>query len=242
MRGCFVQHREPLQNGRSGTMSSLRSGRTHPGWLVSRGALQVTPPQNTTRFADRQPPHNGRLIVADHGITQPQQDIRRGNAFLLAVDDIRFGKDCAATGKARNALRLLYQRRIILQLAAHTGHLVFKERTCTACAVFVDRKLKCTALQIRDESRTLTANFNDRTSLRNNPAHTLDDSWDIPKRGNIGSLFQQSFGVASGYTERKRYPSSSSNAESPFSGRRMACRDAPPSTALPLHHPAAAPT
>lgn len=27
-----------------------------------------------------------------------------------------------------------------------------------------------------------------------------------------------------------------------FSGRRMACRDAPPSTALPLHHPAAAPT
>ena len=89
-------------------------------------------------FADRQPPHNGRLVVMDHCIAQSQQDIRRGNTFLLAVNDIRFGKHCAASGKPWNALRLLNQRRIILQLAAHTGHLVFKERTCTARAVFVD--------------------------------------------------------------------------------------------------------
>ena len=59
-------------------------------------------------------------------------------AFLLAVDDICFGKDRTPTGKARNTLCLLYQRRVISQPAAHTGHLVFKERTCTARAVFVD--------------------------------------------------------------------------------------------------------
>ena len=45
--------------------------------------------------------------------------------------------------------------------------------------MFIDRKLRGAALQIRDESRTLTADFNDRTHLRNDPAHTLDDSWDI---------------------------------------------------------------
>ena len=79
------------------------------------------------RFTDRKPPHDGRLIVPNHGITQPQQDIRRGNAFLLAVDDICFGKDRTPTGKARNTLCLLYQRRVISQPAAHAGHLVFKE-------------------------------------------------------------------------------------------------------------------
>ena len=156
------------------------------------------------RFADRKPTHDGSFVVADHRIAQSQQNVRCGNAFLLAVNDIRFGKHGAASGKPRDALRLLNQRRIILQLAAHTGHLVFKERARAACTVFVDCELRCTALQIRDESRTLTADFNDRTSLRNNLAHTLDDSWDIPKRGNIGSLFQQSFGVAASYTERKR--------------------------------------
>ena len=120
------------------------------------------------------------------------------------MDDICFGKDRTPTGKARNTLCLLYQRRVISQPAAHARHLVFKERARAACTVFVDCELRCTALQIRDESRTLTADFNDRTSLRNNLAHTLDDSRDIPKRGNIGSLFQQSFGVAASYTERKR--------------------------------------
>ena len=95
------------------------------------------------------------------------------------MNDIRFGKDRTPTGKARNTLCLLYQRRVILQLAAHTGHLIFKERARAACTVFVDCELRCTALQVRDESRALTANFNDRTHLRNDPAHTLDDSWDI---------------------------------------------------------------
>ena len=119
------------------------------------------------------------LIVPNHGITQPQQDIRRGNAFLLAVDDICFGKDRTPTGKARNTLCLLYQRRIILQLAAHTGHLILKKGTGAACAMLVGCKLRGPVLDFRDESRALTANFNDRTHLRNDPAHTLDDSWDI---------------------------------------------------------------
>ena len=130
-------------------------------------------------FADRQPPHNGRLVVADHCIAQSQQNVRCGNAFLLAVNDIRFGKHCAASGKPRDALRLLNQRRIILQPAAHTGHLILKKGPGAACAMLVGRKLRGPALDFRDEPRTLTANFNDRTHLRNDPAHTLDDSWDI---------------------------------------------------------------
>ena len=131
------------------------------------------------RFADRQPPYNGRLVIADHCIAQSQQNVRCGNAFLLAVNDIRFGKHGAASGKPRDALRLLNQRRIILQLAAHTGHLILKKGAGTACTMLVGRKLRGPALDFRDEPRALTANFNDRTRLRNDPAHTLDDSWDI---------------------------------------------------------------
>ena len=95
------------------------------------------------------------------------------------MDDICFGKDRTPTGKARNTLCLLYQRRIILQLAAHTGHLILKKGTGAACAMLVGCKLRGPVLDFRDESRALTANFNDRTHLRNDPAHTLDDSWDI---------------------------------------------------------------
>lgn len=68
---------------------------------------------NTTaeyhRFTDRQPPHDGSFVVADHGIAQTQKNIRRGNAFLLAVDDICFGKDRTPTGKAGDTLCLLDQ-------------------------------------------------------------------------------------------------------------------------------------
>ena len=127
------------------------------------------------RFADRQPPHDGRLVVTDHRIAQSQQDIRRGNAFLLAVNDIRFGKHCAASGKPRDALRLLNQRRIILQLAAHTGHLILKKGTGAACAMLVGCKLRGSALDFRDEPRSLTADFNNRTGLRHKPAHTFHD-------------------------------------------------------------------
>ena len=95
------------------------------------------------------------------------------------MNDIRFGKHGAASGKPRDALRLLNQRRIILQLAAHTGHLILKKGTGTACTMLVGRKLRGPALDFRDEPRTLTADFNNRTGLRNDPAHTLDDSWDI---------------------------------------------------------------
>ena len=95
------------------------------------------------------------------------------------MDDICFGKDRTPTGKARNTLCLLNQRRIILQLAAHTGHLILKKGTGTACTMLVGRKLRGPALDFRDEPRTLTADFNNRTGLRNDPAHTLDDSWDI---------------------------------------------------------------
>ena len=130
-------------------------------------------------FADRQPPHNGRLVVTDHRIAQSQQDIRRGNAFLLAVNDIRFGKHCAASGKPRDALRLLNQRRIILQLAAHTGHLILKKGPGAACAMLVGRKLRGSALDFRDEPRTLTADFNNRTGLRHKPVHTFHDGRDF---------------------------------------------------------------
>ena len=130
-------------------------------------------------FADRQPPHNGRLVVTDHRIAQSQQDIRRGNAFLLAVNDIRFGKHCAASGKPRDALRLLNQRRIILQLAAHTGHLILKKGPGAACAMLVGRKLRGPALDFRDEPRTLTADFNNRTDLRHKPVHTFHDGRDF---------------------------------------------------------------
>ena len=130
-------------------------------------------------FADRQPPHNGRLVVTDHRIAQSQQDIRRGNAFLLAVNDIRFGKHCAASGKPRDALRLLNQRRIILQLAAHTGHLILKKGPGAACAMLVGRKLRGPALDFRDEPRTLTADFNNRTGLRHKPVHTFHDGRDL---------------------------------------------------------------
>ena len=126
-------------------------------------------------FADRQPPHNGRLVVMDHCIAQSQQDIRRGNTFLLAVNDIRFGKHCAASGKPRDALRLLNQRRIILQLATHTGHLILKKGTGAACAMLVGCKLRGSALDFRDEPRSLTADFNNRTGLRHKPAHTFHD-------------------------------------------------------------------
>ena len=91
------------------------------------------------------------------------------------MNDIRFGKHCAASGKPRDALRLLNHRRIILQLAAHTGHLILKKGTGTACAMLVGRKLRGPALDFRDEPRTLTADFNNRTGLRHKPAYTFHD-------------------------------------------------------------------
>lgn len=95
------------------------------------------------------------------------------------MNDIRFGKHCAASGKPRDALRLLNQRRIILQLTTHTGHLILKKGTGAACAMLVGCKLRGSALDFRDEPRSLTADFNNRTGLRHKPAHTLDDGWDI---------------------------------------------------------------
>ena len=61
------------------------------------------------RFADRQPPYNGRLVVADHCIAQTQKNIRRSSSFLLTVDDVGLGKDGTPTGKAGNTLCLLDQ-------------------------------------------------------------------------------------------------------------------------------------
>ena len=156
------------------------------------------------RFANRQPPHNGRLVVTDHCIAQSQQDIRRGNTFLLAVNDIRFGKHCAASGKPRDALRLLNQRRIILQLAAHTGHLILKKGTGTACAMLVGRKLRGPALDFRDEPRTLTADLNDRTDLRHKSAHTFHDGRNFSKLRQSRTAFQQCPGIITGHTNSKR--------------------------------------
>ena len=112
------------------------------------------------RFADRQLPYNGCFVVADHRIAQSQQNVRRGNAFLLSVNDIRLSEHRAAPRKTRNALRLFDQRRIILQLAAYTGHLILKKGTGAACAMLVGCKLRGSALDFRDEPRTLTADFN----------------------------------------------------------------------------------
>ena len=68
---------------------------------------------NTTaeyhRFTDRQPPHDGSFVVADHRIAQTQKNIRRSSSFLLTVDDVGLGKDGTPTGKAEDTLCLLDQ-------------------------------------------------------------------------------------------------------------------------------------
>ena len=106
------------------------------------------------------------------------------------MNDIRFGKHCAASGKPRDALRLLNQRRIILQLAAHTGHLILKEGTGAACAMLVGCKLRGPAPDFCDESSTLTADFNNRTGLRHKPVHTFHDGRDLSQFWQNRAVFQ----------------------------------------------------
>lgn len=147
------------------------------------------------RLFHRQIAHDGRLVIVDHGIAKPQQDIRRGHALLLAVNDIRLGKHGASAGQSRNAPGLLNQAGIILDVQPKAGHLILKKRTRAARAMLVDGKLRRAALPARDEPRALAADLHDAAALRGQQTNALHRGGNIAQAGQFRAGGQQRLAV-----------------------------------------------
>ena len=94
------------------------------------------------RLLHREAPDDDRLVVAHHGVAEAQQDVWRGDALLLAVDDVGLGKDCAPARQAGDGLGSGHEIGVVLDAESQPGHLILKEGASPARAVLVDRKLR----------------------------------------------------------------------------------------------------
>lgn len=134
-------------------MKHIRNGPDHPRVLCYSAAEK-------DRRLNRESTDDYCFIIANHGIAEPQKNVRSGNTFLLAVDDIGFGKHRAAAGEAGDARSLLCQCRIVFDGKIQPGHLIFKKAAGASCAVLIYGKLR-NFVQIRNKTGALAADFYD---------------------------------------------------------------------------------
>ena len=151
----------------------------------------------------REAPDDDRLVVTHHGVTEAQQDVGRGNALLLTVDDVGLGKDCAPARQAGDGLGLGHEIGVVLDAESQPGHLILKEGASPARAVLVDRKLRGKFRpQTGEETGALAANLNDGPGFRRQQDHPPVDGGDIPQIGETGTDFQQPLPGAAGKDHR----------------------------------------
>ena len=112
--------------------------------------------------------HDERLVALHHGVAEAEQNVLHGDALLLAVDDVRLGKDGAASRDAWNLMSLgaPHKCREVLDPEPQAGHLVLEERAGTRGAALVHGELGHRRREPADEVGVLTADLDDRAGLR----------------------------------------------------------------------------